>query len=100
MRTMEDTQQTTASGHPSLLPQRRCTRCDGQQHLVAQGRSMGKYRCDTCQMVVGFDLGDDEPEFLIDRGLPSRYTLNVFGERITPAERRLTTARTEEPVDA
>ena len=93
-------EQTTTLDEPSLAPQRPCTRCDGQQHLVAQGRAMGKYRCDTCQMVVGFDLGDEEPEFLIDRGLPSRYTRDVFGERIMPGERRMRPAPSSTPVDA
>lgn len=99
---MEDTRQTTASTaeQPPVEPQRSCTRCDGRQHLVAAGSSMGKYRCDTCEMVVGFDLRDDEPEFLIDRGLPSRYTRDVFGERITPPERRLHRIPAGEPVDA
>lgn len=91
---------STVGDEPSLDPQRPCTRCDGQQHLVAHGRSMGKYRCDTCEMVVGFDLGDDDPEFLIDRGLPSRYTRDVFGERITPGERRLSPRPTGQTVDA
>lgn len=68
---------------------RPCTRCDGTQHLLAAAEGMGKYRCDTCEMVVGFDLADEEPEFLVSRGLPSRYTKNVFGERMTPGERRL-----------
>lgn len=61
---------------------------------------MGKYRCDTCEMAVGFDLGDDDPEFLIDRGLPRRYTRDVFGERITSAERRLSPKPAGQTVDA
>lgn len=99
---MEDPGHTPITGDddPMPEPQRACTRCDGRQHLVAQGRAMGKYRCDTCQMVVGFDLRDVEPEFLIDRGLPSRYTQDVFGERITPPERRLRPAPEGETVDA
>lgn len=99
---MDDPRQptTTATDEPSVDAQRPCTRCDGQQHLVASGRAMGKYRCDTCQMVVGFDLRDLEPEFLIDRGLPSRYTKDTFGERVTPTERRLRPRTAGEPVDA
>lgn len=102
MHPMEDQGHTTVTRdeHPSLDAQRPCTRCDGRQHLVAQGRAMGKYRCDTCEMVVGFDLRDDDPEFLIERGSPSRYTRDVFGERITPPERRLRPAPESEPVDA
>ena len=68
---------------------RRCTRCDGEQVLVASERGMGTYRCDTCTMVVGFDLEASPPEFLVDRGLPARYTREVFGERLTSDERRL-----------
>ena len=68
---------------------RRCTRCDGQQLLVASERGMGTYRCGTCGMVVGFDLEADPIEFLVDRGVPARYTRDVFGERLTVDERRL-----------
>lgn len=89
---MEDTRQPSATATadlPSVEAQRACTRCDGRQHLVASGNGMGKYRCDTCQMVVGFDLRQTQPEFLLDRGMASRYTRDVFGERITSGERRL-----------
>lgn len=98
---MEESRQTTAfADEPSVEPQRPCTRCDGHQHLVASGNGMGKYRCDTCQMVVGFDLRDQDPEFLLDRGLPSRYTRRVFGERITSGERRMRPRHAERSVDA
>lgn len=84
---------------------RSCSRCDGQQHLVASARGMGKYRCDTCEMIVGFDLSEDEPEFLIERGVPHRYTKHRFGMRLLSQERRLpagTAAPDEvgEPTDA
>lgn len=69
--------------------QRGCTRCDGSQHLVGEVKGMGKYRCDTCGMVVGFDLEAPTPEFLIDRGAASRYTKDVFGDRLQPFERML-----------
>lgn len=69
--------------------QRSCTRCEGQQHLVANAAGMGKYGCDTCQLVVGFDLEAEPREFLIDRGLPSRYTRETFGSRLMPTERRI-----------
>ncbi len=75
-----------------LPEQRPCTRCDGHQHLLASGQGMGKYRCDTCQMAVGFDLDARPVEFLLHRGMPSRYTKNVFGETLLGSERRLTAA--------
>lgn len=84
--------ETAAESTPKdadLPSTRTCTRCDGQQHLVAEVRGLGKYRCDVCEMVVGFDLQADEPEFLISRGLPSRYTKNVFGGTLLGTERRL-----------
>lgn len=83
-----------AAGTPILeheVPdQRDCTRCDGIQHLVvSDDRGMGKYRCDTCDLVVGFDLQADRMEFLIDRGRASRYTKDVFGEELLASEHRL-----------
>lgn len=84
---MDDTQVRTADA--SLQEVRGCTRCDGEQYLVASERGMGTYRCDTCHMVVGFDLETTPAEFLVDRGTPARYTRKVFGERLTSDERRL-----------
>jgi hypothetical protein len=55
-----------------LPEQRPCTRCDATQHLVASHMGLGKFRCDGCEMVVGFDLETEPTEFLIHRGLPSR----------------------------
>jgi hypothetical protein len=69
--------------------QRPCTRCEGHQHLLGHAEGLGKYRCDTCQLAIGFDLEADVPEFVIDRGLPSRYTKDVFGTVLLPEERRL-----------
>lgn len=89
---MTDTQtpappsQADRDGLPDDRP---CTRCDGRQHLVGEAAGMGKYRCDVCEMVVGFDLDADPPEFLLHRGLPGRYTKDVFGERLLASERRL-----------
>lgn len=82
---------TTATGTATVeVPTRRgCTRCDGEQHLVGGSGGLGKYRCDTCELVVGFDLESTPAEFLIDRGLPSRYTKNIFGSRLMPPEMRL-----------
>lgn len=84
---MDDLTLTTPDA--SLEDVRSCTRCDGQQFLVASDRGMGTYRCDTCTMVVGFDLETRPVEFLIDRGTAARYTRDVFGERLTHDERRL-----------
>lgn len=84
---MDDLTLTTPDA--SLDEARGCTRCDGQQYLVASDRGMGTYRCDTCKMVVGFDLEASPVEFLVDRGTPARYTRDVFGERLTHDERRL-----------
>lgn len=90
VETMNDPQSTAGSALLEGVPQQRpCTRCDGQQHLLGAGQRMGKYRCDTCQMVVGFDLDTSPAEFLLNRGLPSRYTKNVFGDRLVESERRL-----------
>lgn len=84
---MNDSTLTTPA--VSLDDTRSCTRCDGNQFLVASDKGMGTYRCDTCSMVVGFDLEDEPAEFLVDRGLAARYTRRVFGERLTRDERRL-----------
>lgn len=66
-----------------------CTRCDGEQHLIGASSGLGKYRCDTCELVVGFDLEAEPAEFLLDRGLPGRYSKELYGARLTVAERRL-----------
>lgn len=82
----------TTAAAPDLLEldeQRTCTRCDGQQHLVACDHGMGKYRCDDCELVVGFDLASAPAEFLLSRGLPSRYTQDIFGDRLTVGEHRI-----------
>ena len=80
---------TTSTARSSLPEVRDCTRCDGKQHLIAVHHGMGKYRCETCQLVVGFDLDTEPPEFLIDRGQPGAYTRDVFGPTLSAAERRL-----------
>lgn len=85
-----DTTSAAPTVHPPTLPERRdCTRCDGDQHLVAEVEGMGKYRCDTCHLVVGFDLEADPREFLLDRGQPGAYTREIFGPTLSGAERRL-----------
>jgi len=85
---------TTSSGDAllelDLPPTRECTRCDGAQGLIGGTLGMGKYRCEECGMVVGFDLEADPAEFLLDRGLAGRYTKHVFGDRLGRAELRLT----------
>lgn len=81
---------TTPTVEPTTPPDTRdCTRCDGSQHLVAAVEGMGKYRCDTCELVVGFDLQAEEVEFLIDRGQPGHYTRERFGPILMGPERRL-----------
>ncbi len=86
-----DTSSAAPTVHePIPLPEQRgCTRCDGDQHLVAEVEGMGKYRCDTCHLVVGFDLEGEPREFLLDRGRPGAYTREVFGPVLTGAEHRL-----------
>ncbi|MBW3578350.1 MAG: hypothetical protein KY462_11550 [Actinobacteria bacterium] len=69
--------------------QRPCTRCDGTQYLVATQQGLGKYRCDQCELAVGFDLEAQPVEFLLRRGLPSRYSKQWFGQRLAPQELRL-----------
>lgn len=87
---MDTTSATPTVHEPLTLPEQRdCTRCDGAQHLVAEVEGMGKYRCDTCHLVVGFDLDGDPREFLLDRGQPGAYTRDVFGPTLSVAERRL-----------
>jgi hypothetical protein len=87
---MDDMTLPTGSTALAEVPTRRaCTRCDGEQHLVGGSGGMGKYRCEVCEMVVGFDLDADPAEFLLDRGLPSRYTKDVFGSQLLGSEWRL-----------
>jgi hypothetical protein len=84
-----DAATTTLKQPPSPPEERSCTRCDGTQHLVAVAEGMGKYRCDDCAMAVGFDLQSDRREFLIDRGIPARYTQDMFGPVLLSSERRI-----------
>lgn len=86
---MDSTTQTAITDRPAVPEVRDCTRCDGKQHLVAAHEGMGKYRCDQCELVVGFDLDSDPVEFLIERGHPSRYTRDVFGMQLAGSERRM-----------
>lgn len=86
---MDTTSATPTVDEPTLPDQRDCTRCDGVQYLVAEVEGMGKYRCDTCHLVVGFDLDADPSEFLLDRGRPGNYTRDVFGPQLAGTERRL-----------
>jgi transcription elongation factor Elf1 len=86
--TPEDTRIESAVEEHRYDKQRDCTRCDGKQHLVGASGDFGKYRCDICEMSVGFDISSSPAEFLIYRGLPGRYTKNVYGERMKPGELR------------
>jgi len=75
---------------PQELPSKRsCTRCDGYQHLLGSANGFGKYRCDTCQIAIGFDLESAPAEFIISRGTPSSYTKELFGPRLNGEEQRL-----------
>ncbi len=88
---MDDTT-THPTGGTALadVPERRdCTRCEGEQHLVGEAEGLGKYRCERCELVVGFDLQADPAEFLLSRGLASRYSKEIFGSRLLGRERRL-----------
>ena len=88
---MDDTSAPTATAVvDARLNQRRdCTRCDGTQSLVGAFEGLGKYQCDSCEMIVGFDLDSQPAEFLLDRGMPRLYTKDVFGPQLTGSERRL-----------
>jgi len=72
------------------VPARRsCTRCDGEQVLLGSAQGLGSFRCEDCELVVGFDLEATPTEFLLDRGLPGRYTKRTFGTRLMSHEQRL-----------
>ena len=71
-----------------FVASRPCTRCAGLQELTSSALGFARYRCDTCEMVVGVDREAEPLEFLIDRGLPRAYTKDVFGERLQLAELR------------
>lgn len=79
---------------------RPCTRCEGTQHLVGSQSGLGKYRCDSCEMVVGFDLQSDPTEFVLDRGLARRYSKQRwFGPHLAPQEQRLSRSGRTPPSD-
>lgn len=86
---MSETRSTAAVIEAQLPERRTCTRCDGEQRLVAQDRGMGKYQCDRCELQVGFDLDAEPVEFLLSRGQPGAYTKNVFGVTLSGTERQL-----------
>jgi hypothetical protein len=87
---MKDPSSTTTLDAPEQRP---CSRCDGRQHLAGSHEGLGKFRCDTCELIVGFDLEADPAEFLLHRGLPSRYTKEWFGPRLAADEQRLPSGR-------
>ncbi|MGH3441515.1 MAG: hypothetical protein ACRDUY_05620 [Nitriliruptorales bacterium] len=91
--------ETAASTLEVTLPEHRpCTRCDGTQHLLGSDHGFGKFRCDTCEMVVGFDFEAEPVEFLLHRGLPSRYSKQRwFGPQLAPQEQQLAGAVPSEP---
>ncbi len=82
-------QRTRPDDDRALPATRPCSRCDGKQELVASDGDFGKYLCDDCGMAVGVDLGAVPPEFMIFRGMPRRYTKDVFGDRLLTDELRL-----------
>ena len=87
---MSDLSRSTAAVVEATLPERRpCTRCDGEQVLVAHHEGMGKYQCELCELQVGFDLSAEPAEFLLSRGYPGQYTKNVFGTTLAGSERQL-----------
>lgn len=86
---MDEQTLNTATTVDAVAQRRSCSRCDGEQHLVGEQGGFGKYRCDNCELVIGFDLEASPAEFLIERGLPGRYTKAIFGMRLTPSEFRL-----------
>lgn len=87
---MDDTTLPTGGTALAEVPSTRaCTRCDDHQHLVGGASGLGKYRCEHCELEIGFDLEADPAEFLLSRGLPSRYTKDLFGSRLLPSEFRL-----------
>lgn len=87
---MDDTSASATALVDARVPDHRdCSRCEGTQHLVGAFEGLGKFRCDSCELVVGFDLDADPTEFLLDRGLPHRYSKDVFGPQLAGTERRL-----------
>lgn len=85
----ETTQPSGATTLVDVPASRSCTRCDGEQHLIGESGGFGKFRCDNCSLVVGFDLEANPAEFLLDRGAPGRYSKDLFGSRLLPVEHRL-----------
>lgn len=89
LKRREDEEQVELNAPAKSPRKRECTRCDGYQHLLGAANGFGKYRCDTCQIVIGFDLESVPAEFIIERGAPSNYTKNIFGPRLSAEEQRL-----------
>ena len=87
---MDEMTPPTGTTALATVPDRRgCTRCHGEQHLIGGEQGMGKFRCDHCELAIGFDLEGEPVEFLISRGLPGRYTKDIFGSQLLGSERRL-----------
>jgi ribosomal protein S27AE len=87
---MSDSPSSAAAVVEARVPERRpCTRCEGEQVLVAHHEGMGKYQCEVCELEVGFDLSASPAEFLLSRGYPGQYTKNVFGTTLSGSERQL-----------
>lgn len=86
---VEESEVTEEKNDTKTPSKRECTRCDGNQFLIDYAFGFGKYRCDTCGMVVGFDLDSDKAEFILCKGVPAHYTKEVFGNYLNSQERRL-----------
>lgn len=86
---MSDMNPSGSTAVAEVSPRRSCTRCDGEQTLVGEASGFGKYQCEQCELVIGFDLESEPAEFLLDRGHPGRYSKDQFGSQLTPSERRL-----------
>ncbi len=86
---MSDMSPSGSTAVAEVDSRRSCTRCDGEQTLVGEASGFGKYQCEQCQLVIGFDLESEPAEFLLDRGNPGRYSKDQFGSQLTPSERRL-----------
>lgn len=86
MATLNRAEEITNTDYPE---KRECSRCDGTQFLIAYHNEFGKYRCDHCCMVVGFDVSAEKAEFIISKGMASHYTKETYGNFLNSKERRL-----------
>jgi hypothetical protein len=91
-----------------ITMERDCTRCEGKQTLLASDakRGFGIYQCDYCELRIGYDLDSTPAEFLIKRGIATRYsTSETSSVRLLVKEIRIearvnSTTQEAEPVHA